>query len=65
MADHLGVSEFMVRSMRPEVPGAMKSQVRTGKDGRTIDASNIVRRREQAAAAEAPAFWTPPVHFHD
>jgi len=43
----------------------MKSQVRTGKDGRTIDASNIVRRREQAAAAEAPAFWTPPVHFHD
>ena len=52
IAEHVGVSDFMVRKYRAELtPIISESSTRTGRDGRTINTANIGKTK----AAEKPA----------
>ena len=53
IADHVGVSHEMVRKHRPTVNGC-QSDLRTGKDGRTINTANIGKTAGAKAKPTAP-----------
>jgi hypothetical protein len=53
IAEHCGVSHTMVNGMRPPLEdSSSQPAARTGRDGRTIDTSNIGKRREEPDDAE-------------
>ena len=56
VAEHCGVSEFLVRRLREKSTSIKsKSPVRAGRDGRTIDTSNIGKTARKTARKTKPA----------